>query len=76
MEREIILNEYLKNLIAKKDCVKPEEVTLQYIHNQREKRIYPNTRYDCPIGLKSFTRNELEQLEEAVDNYMKIVCTE
>ena len=34
------------NLIAEQDGVKPEEVTVAYIHEQREKRIYSHMRKD------------------------------
>jgi len=59
----VSLDEYLTNLIAEMDGVRPGDVTVAYIHEQREKRIYPTARYDCPPNLTSLTRNELEELE-------------
>ncbi|MFH1787224.1 MAG: hypothetical protein ABH811_00305 [archaeon] len=60
------MNWNLKNLIAKAEGINPEDVTVTYIHEQREKNIYPNVRYDCPEELILMTRNEFDELEKAV----------
>jgi len=36
------LDEMFSRLIAAVDGIRPEEVTVEYIHNQREEKIYPN----------------------------------
>ncbi len=40
------LDQYLRLLIAEEDGVRPEQVTVEYIHEQREKFLYPITRYN------------------------------
>ncbi len=67
------LDTFLTNLIAKKEGISPEEVTIEYIHEQREKKIYPNTRYECGSGLTSYTRKELEEIQEKVDAEMEAI---
>ncbi|MBU0760182.1 MAG: hypothetical protein KJ858_00660 [Nanoarchaeota archaeon] len=56
----------LNNLIAKKERVRPEEVTVGYIHEQRESGRFDDVRYFVP-GLICFTRNELKEIEVLVD---------
>ena len=65
------LDSYLTRKIVEMDGVEPEDVTVEYIRQQREKKIYPNTRYDVPEGLISLTRNEWNRLEAHVDEIMK-----
>jgi len=72
------LNECLINLIAEKDGVKPEEVTGDYIHKQREKIIYPNMRFNLGpnytlCGIKSFTLDQLNRIESIVSELMQHV---
>jgi len=70
----------LLRLIAEKEGIEPKEVTISYIHQQREKRFYPTTRYDIgtesyggydSTGLTFFTEKEFEQIEEEVDRFLK-----
>jgi hypothetical protein len=71
----VSLDEYLTNLIAEMDGVRPEAVTVEYIHEQREKRIYPTARYDCSPLLISLTREEFGVLEEWVDRKIKEILS-
>ena len=70
-----LIDEYFSGLIAEREGISPEEVTVAYIHEQREKRIYPNIRYYSP-GLRSFSRNELDQLQEKVDAEIEAILAE
>jgi len=47
----------------------PEDVTVEYIRLQREKRIYPTTRFDAPIGLVSFTGEEWELIDKFAEEF-------
>ena len=67
------LSDRFTRMIAQDEGISPEEVTTQYIHEQRKKNIYPNTRYEAPLGLMSFTRNELDEIERIVDELMALV---
>jgi len=63
---------YLTRLISEADGVRPEEVTVEYIRQQREKRIYPDTRFEpTDYGLFSFTRRELDKIEMLADEFMR-----
>lgn len=65
------LGDFLVRIIAEQDGVKPEDITPAYIHEKREKEIYPNTRYEPGYpGLISLTRNEWDQLEKVSDELM------
>lgn len=66
------LGTFLSKKIAEVDGINPEDVTVAYIHEQREKRFYPDTRYDAPQGLVSLTRNELDKLEESIDKVISL----
>lgn len=69
------LGVFLDRLIAARDGIRPEEVTLRYIHEQREKRLYPATRYEIGssyggytiAGLRFLTLNEYKEIEERVE---------
>ena len=74
------LDRIFRERIAELDGVKPEEVTVEYIRQQREKRIYPDARFNIyssyvcgGIGLAHFTRNELNRVERGVDEIMKMI---
>ncbi len=62
-------------LIARREGVRPEDVTVEYIRLQRELRLYPTTRYNLsgtmggydPTGLLFLTRNEFDASERRVD---------
>jgi len=72
MEHKEGLNKIFTNLIAKKNGVKPEEVTVEYIGQQREK-IHPNTRFKPPYNnLISFTKNELKGVGRYIDSVMDV----
>ncbi|MGD9276579.1 MAG: hypothetical protein PVJ67_05380 [Candidatus Pacearchaeota archaeon] len=52
------LDELFIRLIAEHDGIKPEEVTCEYIEQQKEKRIYPNGRF--------FYSYQIEQLNDRI----------
>ncbi len=54
-------------IIAINDGVSPDEVTSQYIHEQREKMIYPNLTYDDDELLRSYSRTQWEKIEIICD---------
>jgi len=68
------LDAKLTRLICEEEGIPPEELTVSYIHEQREKRFYPTTRYDVDsdyggystVGLKVFTGKELSELRRRV----------
>lgn len=72
------LGQYLTQLIAAADAVRPEEVTPEYIHEQRETRIYPHVRYNlgsdyggyCSDGLEFLTVEEFNRLRQEIDSYL------
>lgn len=75
------LEKYFERLIAKKESVRPEDVTEEYIRNERSRKIYPVVRYDidsnyggyCSTGLMVLTRDEIKnatsQMEQARKEY-------
>ena len=73
------LEQYLTRLIAAHEGIQPSQVTLEYIRNQREKLVYPDTRYDtCSNyggyrndGLEVLTRSEVEQLEQEMIHWLE-----
>jgi hypothetical protein len=72
--KNVHLEELLQELIAAQDGVRPQDVTVDYIQNQREKRFYPNTRNDgdSKYGgynsrrLRFLSRNEFDAISEKV----------
>ena len=68
------LEKWLTRLIAKQEGVPEEWVTCEWIHEQREKRIYPTVRYE-EAGLISLTREEWEKLERDVDEKLEELTT-
>jgi len=81
LDREIVkikslsLEQMLKTLIANRERIMPEQVTLEYIREQRRHRFYRVTRYniDSPsggystIGLDVFTCEELNHIQRQID---------
>ena len=75
------LDEKLTRLICEHEGISPDELTIDYIHKQREKRFYPNTRYDLDsiyggystIGLKVYTLNELNEIKNQVHKKMDLL---
>lgn len=69
------LDDLLRKLIAAQEGIDPEQVTVEYIRKQRERRFYPSTRYSIgskyggydSTGLIFLTREELEAIERRVD---------
>ena len=78
------LDYHLKCLIAEKEGIKPEEVTTDYILEQRRTRLYKTTRYDIGsdyggydlTGLKVYTGNELDDLEKQADDFFGSIAKE
>ncbi|MCK5211367.1 hypothetical protein KAJ89_01570 [Candidatus Parcubacteria bacterium] len=66
------LESFFNEAIAEIDGVKPEDVTVEYIRKQREKLIYPTTRFDAPFGLVSFTGEEWEKIEQLTDELLAL----
>ena len=73
------LEDLFNILIAEEQHVNKEDVTVEFIMRQREKSIYPDTRFKSEsgyggyvnLGLASFTGNELKEIEVLVDGIMK-----
>jgi len=83
MTREVIkklqeLDAYVTKMIASREGVKPENVSVRYIHEQREQHIYKTKRYDVGssyggydvTGLKVLTGMELEAMEIRADKFL------
>jgi hypothetical protein len=72
------LEELLTRLIATQEGIRQDEVTVEYIHEQRKQHLYPTIRYDIGTeyggysteGLKFFTQDELEDIEQQVDRQL------
>ncbi|HAT73771.1 MAG: hypothetical protein US30_C0004G0131 [Candidatus Moranbacteria bacterium GW2011_GWF2_36_839] len=64
------LKKLFKDLIAIEDGVKSEDVTPQYIHEQREKRIIPFIRYQDDPWLINLTQTEWQEIEKDLDGIM------
>ena len=81
LHKDESLDTLLRELIAAQDDVRPEEVTLDYIREQREKRFYPSVRYDTDSRyggynsrrLRSLTRDELDEVAAHVTERLKEV---
>lgn len=69
-EKREDLGTFLKRLIAEVDEVKPEEVTVEYIREQR-KKLYRTLRFPCEEGLKSYTLDELDEIKREADEFLK-----
>lgn len=55
---EVDLSGLFTKAIAQRDGIPEERVTASYIHEQRERKIYPNARFDPRgAGLTCLTRN-------------------
>ena len=73
-----ILEEKLTKLIARDFGISPEEVTPEYIHNWREKNIYPKARYEFDgkyggylyAGLEVLTPAEIEAIVKASEDFL------
>jgi len=73
------LDSVFTRLIAEKEGIQPDKVTVAYIHAQREKRFYPKTRYNIgteysgynTTGLKILTSNEFDEIEDRVDKFLQ-----
>jgi hypothetical protein len=95
MDREELMDEALKKkiealdyrlkcLIAEKEGIKPEQVTVSYIREQREKRLYKTIRYNIGseyggydlTGLKVFTGDELDDFEKHADEFFNSIAAE
>ncbi len=65
-------------LIAEKDNVKPEKVTVEYIHEQREKKVYPKMRYEIgtdysgynETGLTFLSGEEFDEIEREANKFL------
>lgn len=58
------LSDFFGKLIAKKDGIALSEVTSQYIHEQREKKIYPSMIYSDRRDLKCYSRTQWGKIEK------------
>jgi hypothetical protein len=73
------LEDFLTRRIATEEKINPDEVTVEYIHEQRKKRYYPNTRYNIGsdysgyihTGLKFLTGVEIEEIKKGADRFIK-----
>ncbi len=72
------LDKLLTDLIAKQDGVKPEEVTVKYIHDQRVKKLYRTARYTIgsnlggysTVGLTVRSEAEIEESEARINDFL------
>lgn len=77
--KDASLNDVLTHLISEQDGVPPEKVTVEYIREQREKRIYRTARYNIGSdyggygteGLQFLTHEELDAIEQRSVAMMK-----
>ena len=68
------LDSFFRKKIAEKDRIRDEDVTTEYVRKERERRFYPNLRYDIGssyggysgVGLHFSTLRELEDREERI----------
>jgi len=68
----------LSRLIAEKEGIYSEQVSVKYIHEKREKVLYKIKRYDiCSTyggydltGLKVLTGNELDEIEARTETFL------
>jgi hypothetical protein len=75
----VSLDDLLTRLIAAQEGIRPEEVTTEYIHEQREARIYPaakpnnGTTYGGYHAgrLRVFSRAEIDQLERDAEEKLR-----
>lgn len=66
------LDRFFREKIAERDQIPADEVTTEYIRKERERKFYPNLRYDIGsnyggysgVGLHFSTRHEIEEREE------------
>jgi hypothetical protein len=73
--KDASLEELLQELIAVQDGIRPEDVTVDYIQHQREKRFYPSTRYDIDSKyggydsrrMRFLSRDEFDSISDRVD---------
>lgn len=78
-EQKESLAQLLNRLIAEKDRITPEQVTVAYIRHQREKLFYGSSRYNISssygghslIGLTSLTRNESDRITKIIDEIIQ-----
>jgi hypothetical protein len=57
------LDRFLSEKIAGIEGISPEEVTVEYLHKQREERIYPyQLLWDEVSGLPCLLRSEIEEI--------------
>jgi hypothetical protein len=76
------LDDFLVRRIAEEEGVSPDEITVEYIHEQRKKRYYPTTRYNIGsdysgyihTGLRFLTGQEIEEIKKRADRFIK-ECT-
>jgi hypothetical protein len=70
------IHEFFAALIARAEGIRPEDVTIEYIHEQRELRVYPQARPSIGsryggYGLRDmeiYTREELDAVRDRVDS--------
>lgn len=73
------MEEFLNQLIARTEGIRPEDVTSEYMRLQREWRFYPDMRYDIgsdPGMLniqppKFLTEHEMDAVEEHVERKLR-----
>ena len=69
LKKMSILEEKLDQLIAKQDDIRPEDVTLEHIRNQRDNEIYPNGDFDFSTKYGGYNRSASHWLtrNQAID---------
>ncbi len=66
------LEKIFTDAIAQDMGINPSDVTVMFIHEQRERHIYPETRYECEPGLASFTGKEWGTIEKFADALLMV----
>lgn len=83
-EKSESLDEYLTRLISEKEGIKREEVTVEYMHQQRMNKIYPKAKFEIgsdyggydTTGLAVYSRDELDDIEKSVDKELKKITSQ
>ncbi|MFA7062041.1 MAG: hypothetical protein WC156_14635 [Pedobacter sp.] len=76
--RNLPLNTLLNQLISNHDHIRTDQVTIEYIRQQREAHVYPSTVFDIGsdyggydvTGLLFKTRDGFEKMEADVDQFL------
>ncbi len=78
MRGNLELGSFFARIVAQRDGILPEQVTAAYIDEQREKKIYPTTKFDIGsdgraygTGLRFYTLQQFDKIEKLVDKILE-----